>query len=182
MSATAVVEVRARRVYDSRGRPTVEAEVGLQGGARGRAIAPAGASRGSRDAVDLRDGGAAHGGRDAAGALTNVRTTLAAAILGADARDQPAIDAALIGADGTPNKARLGGNAIVAVALAVAQAAAGAAGVPLWRYLAGGNPVTLPLPEIQIFGGGAHAGRRLDLQDVMVMPVGAASFADALTI
>ncbi|MEP7276459.1 MAG: phosphopyruvate hydratase [Betaproteobacteria bacterium] len=182
MSATAVVEIRARRVYDSRGRPTVEAEVGLQGGARGRAIAPAGASRGSREAVDLRDGGAAHGGLDVAGALTNVRTTLAAAILGADARDQPAIDAALIGADGTPNKARLGGNAIVAVALAVAQAAAGAAGVPLWRYLAAGNPVTLPLPEIQIFGGGAHAGRRLDLQDVMVMPVGAASFADALTI
>ena len=174
--------MRARRVYDSRGRPTVEAEVGLKGGARGRAIAPAGASRGSREAVDLRDGGAAHGGLDVAGALTSVRTTLAMAIAGSDARDQPAIDAALIAADGTPNKSRVGGNAIVAVSLAVAHAAANAEGAPLWRYLAAGRPVTLPLPEVQIFGGGAHANRRLDLQDVMVMPVGAASFAEALAM
>ncbi|MET0441933.1 MAG: phosphopyruvate hydratase [Casimicrobiaceae bacterium] len=182
MSATIIVEVRARRVYDSRGRPTVEAEVALHGGARGRAIAPAGASRGSREAVDLRDGGAAHGGLDVAAAVRNVSTTLAAAIAGGDARDQDAIDAALLAADGTPDKSRLGGNAIVAVSLAVAHAAANAEGVPLWRYLAAGRPVTLPLPEIQIFGGGAHAGRRLDLQDVMVMPVGAASFADALAM
>ena len=182
MSATTIVEVRARRVYDSRGRPTVEAEVALRGGARGRAIAPAGASRGSREAIDLRDGGAAHGGLDVAAAVRNVRTTLAAAIAGGDARDQNAIDAALLAADGTPDKSRLGGNAIVAVSLAVAHAAANAEGVPLWRYLAAGRPVTLPLPEIQIFGGGAHAGRRLDLQDVMVMPVGAASFADALAM
>jgi enolase 1/2/3 len=182
MSRTTIVEVRARRVYDSRGRPTVEAEVGLRGGARGRAIAPAGASRGSREAVDLRDGGATHGGLDVAGALANVRTTLALAIAGSDARDQAAIDAALMAADGTPNKSRVGGNAIVAVSLAVAHAAANAEGVPLWRYLAAGRAVTLPLPEVQIFGGGAHASRRLDLQDVMVMPVGAASFAGALAM
>jgi enolase len=182
MSAATIVAVAGRRVYDSRGRPTVEADVVLQGGARGRAIAPAGASRGSREAVDLRDGGAAHGGFDVTKALDGARTALAAAIRGLDARDQPAVDAALIAADGTEDKSRLGGNAIVAVSLAVAHAAAAAAGVPLWRYLAGAGPVTLPLPEIQIFGGGAHAHRRLDLQDVMVMPVGAATFAAALAV
>ncbi len=182
MSRTAIVDVHARRVYDSRGRPTVEAEITLGGGARGRAIAPAGASRGTREAIDLRDGGAAHGGLDVTRAVAHVRTALQAAVIGLDARDQAAVDAALIAADGTPDKSRLGGNALVAVSLAVAHAAAGGEGVPLWRYLAGDGPVRLPLPEIQIFGGGAHAGRRLDLQDVMVMPVGAASFADALAM
>ena len=182
MTATAIVEVRARRVYDSRGRPTVEADVVLRGGAVGRAIAPAGASRGSREAIDLRDGGTAHGGLDVGRALANVRTTLAAAVRGRDARDQAAIDAALIGADGTPDKSRAGGNAIVAVSMACAHAAACAERLPLWRYLAAGAPVTLPLPEIQIFGGGAHASRRLDVQDVMVIPVSATSFSAALTM
>ncbi|HET9046580.1 MAG TPA: phosphopyruvate hydratase [Casimicrobiaceae bacterium] len=181
-TATVITEVRARRVYDSRGRPTVEADVLLHGGAIGRAIAPAGASRGSREAVDLRDGGAAHGGLGVERALANVRMTLAAAIRGLDACDQAAVDAALIAADGTPDKSRAGGNAIVALSLAVAQAAASAQRLALWRYLSAGAPVTLPLPEIQIFGGGAHAGRRLDVQDVMVMPVGATSFSDALTM
>jgi enolase len=182
VSATSIAAVRARRVYDSRGRPTDEAEIELDCGARGRAIAPAGASRGSREAVDLRDGGTRHGGFDVAGALTSVRTALAAAIVGLDALDQAGVDAALVAADGTPDKSRFGGNAIVAVSLAVAASAAAAAGVPLWRHLAAGRTVTLPLPEVQIFGGGAHAHRRLDLQDIMVMPVGAGSFADAIAM
>jgi len=182
MTTTTIARVAARRVYDSRGRPTVEADVLLEGGALGRAIAPAGASRGSREAVDLRDGGAAHGGFDVTKALAGVRTTLAAAIVGRDACDQADVDGALIAADGTKDKSRLGGNAIVAVSLAVAHAAAAAAGLPLWRALAGSAAVTLPLPEIQIFGGGAHAQLRLDVQDVMVMPVGAATFADALAM
>jgi len=117
--------------------------VRLRGGALGRAIAPAGASRGSREAVDLRDGGAAHGGFDVTRALAGARTALAAAVVGLDARDQARVDAALIAADGTPDKSRLGGNALVAVSLAVAHAAASAEGVPLWRYLAAGAPVTL---------------------------------------
>jgi len=177
-----IAHVRGRRVFDSRGRPTVEAEVLLEGGGRGRGIAPAGASRGSREAVDLRDGGTMFGGLDVNAALANVRTAIARAVTGRDAGDQAAIDALIAAADGTPNKARLGGNATVAVSLAVAAAAADGRGVPLWRHLAGDAPVSLPLPEVQIFGGGAHAGRRLDLQDLMVMPVGAHSFADALAM
>ena len=177
---SAIAEVRGRRVWDSRGRPTVEVEVALAGGARGRAIAPAGASRGTHEAVDLRDGGARLGGMDVAHAAANVNGPIARALAGMDAREQAAIDAALIALDGTPTKSKLGGNATIAASLAVLQAAAAAAGEPLWRYLAAGAPVTLPLPEIQIFGGGAHAGRRVDVQDFMVMPVGATNFARAL--
>jgi len=154
--------------------------VALAGGARGRALAPAGASRGTHEAVDLRDGGARLGGMDVAGAVANVNGPIARALVGMDARQQAAVDAALIALDGTPTKARLGGNATIAASLAVVHAAAAAEGVPLWRHLAAGAPVTLPLPEIQIFGGGAHAGRRVDIQDFMVMPVGAASFDQAL--
>ncbi len=180
MSDSRITGVRGRRVWDSRGRPTVEAEVRLAGGACGSAIAPAGASRGSREAVDLRDGGPAFGGLDVQRAVSHVNGVIAQSITAFDARDQAAVDAALIAADGTPQKSRLGGNAIVAVSLAVAHAAARAEAVPLWRYLAGDGPVSLPLPEIQIFGGGAHAGRRVDVQDFMVLPVGAATFAQAL--
>ena len=179
---TAIARVHARRVWDSRGRPTLEAEVTLANGAKGRAIAPAGASRGSREAVDLRDGGSGQGGRDVTRAVENVVGPIAKALAGADATDQAAADGALIALDGTPNKARLGGNTIVAVSLAIAHAAAATSGVPLWRYLAGANDVTLPMPEIQIFGGGAHAGRRIDLQDLMVMPLCATSFAGALDV
>jgi len=182
MSATSIVTVRGRRVFDSRGRPTVEAEVALQGGASGRAIAPAGASRGTREAVDLRDGGTRFGGFDVSRALANVDGPLASVLQGRDAREQAAIDRLLIDADGTPNKAQLGGNAIVAVSLAVAHAAASALGLPLWQYLAGGEPVSLPLPEIQVFGGGAHAGRRIDIQDLMVMLIGAQSLGEALAM
>ncbi len=182
MSATRIVRVQARRVWDSRGRPTVEADVTLAGGAFGRAIAPAGASRGSREAVDLRDGGTRFGGRDVIRAIQSVNRPIAEALVGSDARDQDKVDATLIALDGTPNLAKLGGNATVAVSLAVAHAAAAAAREPLWRYLAQGNEVTLPLPEIQIFGGGAHAVGRLDLQDLMVMPLGAWTFSDAIAI
>jgi enolase len=179
---TAIASIHGRRVWDSRGRPTVEAEVVLADGSRGRAIAPAGASRGSREAIDLRDGGDRLGGMDVTLALAHVDGPIAAALAGRDALDQPTVDAALIALDGTPNKATLGGNATTAVSLAVAHAAAAARRVPLWRHLAGDAPVTLPLPEIQVFGGGAHAGRRIDIQDLMVIAVGARSFAQALTM
>ena len=182
MASTSITAVRARRVWDSRGRPTVEAEVELAGGARGRAIAPAGASRGSREAVDLRDGGTRFGGADVLEACEHARSAIGDALRGRDALDQSAVDAAILALDPTPNKAKLGGNATVAVSMAVAHAAAAARGVPLWRHLAGNAPVTLPLPEVQIFGGGAHAGRRVDVQDFMVMPVGAWTFGDAIAI
>ena len=181
MKAT-ITTVHARRVWDSRGRPTVEAEVTLAGGSTGRAIAPAGASRGSREAIDLRDGGTRCGGLDVTQAVANVDGPIARALAGRDATDQAGVDAALVALDGTANKARLGGNATVAVSLAVAQAAAAAHGLPLWRYLAGDGPVSVPLPEIQIFGGGAHAGRRIDVQDLMVIATGASTFAEALAM
>jgi enolase len=184
MTATAITALRALRVWDSRGNPTVEVEVALAGGATGRAIAPAGASRGSREAVDLRDGGARLRGMDVQRAVANANGPLAEAILGYDVRDQAGIDAALIAADGTLLKSAMGGNALVAVSLAVLHAAAAAARQPLWAYLAATHGTTpqLPLPEIQIFGGGAHAARRVDVQDFMVMVPGAASFAEALEI
>jgi len=177
-----IAEVKGRRVWDSRGRPTVEAEIRLEGGAVGRAIAPAGASRGRHEAVDLRDGGKRLGGMDVSGALGNLSREIAPALVGLDARDQQAVDQALIALDGTPNKARLGGNATIAVSMAALHAAAAAEGLPLWRYLAAGREVSLPLPEIQIFGGGAHAGRRIDIQDLLVMPVGAESFDEGLAM
>jgi enolase len=181
-NSSTIAHVRARRVWDSRGRPTVEAEIALTGGAIGRAIAPAGASTGSGEAVDLRDGGEKFGGLDVTRAVANVRGEIAAALRGRDAADQAGIDGALIALDGMQNRSRLGGNAMVAVSMAVAHAAAGAQGMPLWRYLSGGEPGRLPLPEIQIFGGGAHAARRVDIQDFMVMCPRAASFAQALDI
>jgi len=175
-----IERVSARRVWDSRGRPTVEAEVRLAGGAVGRASAPAGASTGSGEAVDLRDGGPRLGGHDVTAAVRNVDGEIARALRGRDATDQAALDRALVDLDGTANRGRLGGNALIAVSMAALHAAAGAAGRPLWRHLLGGEPALLPLPEIQIFGGGAHAGRRVDIQDFMVMPVGASTFAEAL--
>ena len=182
MTDPVISRVHARRIWDSRGRPTVEAEVTLSDGTVGRGIAPAGASRGTREAVDLRDGGARFGGFDVQQAVAAVRGEIAAALEGRDPFDQAAIDACLVRLDGTPTKARLGGNALVAVSLAVLQAAAAHRSLPLWRHLAGDGEVTIPLPEIQIFGGGAHAGRRTDIQDFMVMAPGAASFAGALEI
>lgn len=177
-----IASVIARQVWDSRGRPTVEAEVTLDSGAIGRAIAPAGASRGAHEAIDLRDGGAAFGGYGVNRAVAGVAAEIAPALIGMDARDQALVDQTLCALDGAPNKARLGGNAIVAVSLAVLHAAAAQAREPVWRYLADGRPVRLPLPEIQIFGGGAHAGRRTDVQDFMVMCPKAGSFRRALEI
>jgi enolase len=178
---TTIQSVHGRRVWDSRGRPTVEAEVTLQGGARGRAIAPAGASTGSAEAVDLRDGGTALGGLDVRTAVAAVNGEIAALLAGRDALDQAGLDAALVALDGTPDKRRLGGNAIVATSMALAHAAAAAQGLPLWRHLAQGRETfELPLPEVQIFGGGAHAGRRVDVQDFMVIAVGASDYAQAL--
>jgi enolase len=180
MSKTAIQSVSAMRVWDSRGRPTVEAEVCLADGSHGRAIAPAGASTGSGEALDLRDGGDALGGRDVQRAVANVRGEIAHALRGTDAGDQAAVDALLCRLDGTDNKARLGANATVAVSMATAHAAAAAAGVPLWRHLAGDAEIILPLPEIQIFGGGAHAGGRVDVQDFMIVAPGAESFDQAI--
>jgi enolase len=172
--------VVGRRVWDSRGRPTVEAELRLEGGAVGRAIAPAGASTGTGEALDLRDGGERLGGHDVARAVRSVNEAIAPTLLGMDAADQAALDARLCELDGTPEKRRLGGNATIAVSMAAAHAAAAAAGLPLWRHLGGEGAVTLPLPEIQIFGGGAHAAGRLDIQDFLVVCPGAASFGQAL--
>jgi enolase len=176
----AIRAVRARRVWDSRGRPTVEAEVALTGGAIGRAIVPAGASKGTREALELRDGGAAFGGLDVQRALGHVVGELATAVLGMPADDQTALDARLVELDGTPNKQRLGANATLAVSMAAAHAAAAARGMPLYRHLGGDAATLLPMPQIQIFGGGAHAGRRVDIQDFMVVCPGAGSFAQAL--
>ena len=182
MNATTIASVHGRRVWDSRGRPTVEAEVTLAGGTRGRAIAPAGASTGSGEALDLRDGGAVFNGLDVRRAQANISGEIAAALRGAAVTDQIAVDRILLTLDGTPNKRRLGGNAMIATSMAVAHAAANAQGVPLWHYLSNGKPGRLPLPEIQIFGGGAHAARRVDVQDFMVVCPRAASFAEALDI
>ncbi len=180
MSDTEIVYVHGRRVWDSRGRPTVEAEIMLAGGGVGRAIAPAGASTGTGEAVDLRDGGAAFGGYDVTRAVQAIRDDIAEEILGRDAADQAGLDHAMIALDGTANKSRLGANALVAVSMAAAHAAAAEAGKPLYRHLGGEDATLLPLPQIQIFGGGAHAGGRVDIQDFMVMCPAAENFAQAL--
>jgi enolase len=176
-----ITRVLARRVWDSRGRPTVEAEVHT-GRGLGRGIAPAGASTGSGEAREVRDGGRRLRGLDVGRAVAHVNGPIAAALIGLDVADQAGIDRALIDLDGTPDKGRLGANAIVAVSLAAAQAAAQAAGLPLWQHLARGADAAprLPLPEVQIFGGGAHAGARVDLQDFLLVAPGARSFAEAI--
>jgi enolase len=182
VSDTRIVGVHGRRVWDSRGRPTVEAEMRLAGGGVGRAIAPAGASTGSSEAVELRDGGTRFGGRDVRRAVAAIDGEIAVALTGHDAVNQEAIDRVLIDLDGTQDKHRLGGNALVAVSMATLHAAANAAGRPLYRHLLGEihSEVLLPSPEIQIFGGGAHAGRRVDIQDFMVVAPAACSFDQAL--
>jgi enolase len=181
---TAITSVKGRRVWDSRGNPTVEVDVVLENGALGRSIAPAGASRGTREAIDLRDGGDALRGKNVTKALTGVNGPIAEALTGMDVTDQAAVDQAILALDPSPLKDSLGGNATVATSLAVLHAAAAAARKPLWRHVADhyGCTPTLPLPEIQIFGGGAHAGRRVDIQDFMIMVPGATSFDEVMEI
>jgi enolase len=177
---TAITEVHARQVLDSRGNPTVEVEV--RGGEIGRAIVPSGASTGVHEAVELRDGGDAWGGKGVATAVANVNGAIAGAVRGLDVTDQANLDRVLIELDGTPNKGRLGANAILGVSLAAAKAAAAGAGVSLFRHLGGEGATTLPVPMMNVINGGAHADNSIDLQEFMVVPVGADSFSAGLQI
>jgi enolase len=173
--------IRAREVLDSRGNPTVEADVVLDSGAAGRAAVPSGASTGEHEAVELRDGDKGrYGGKGVQHAVENVNVEIAASLHGLDAYDQVGLDRAMIALDGTPNKSRLGANAILAVSLAAARAAANDCGLPLYRYLGGPLANVLPVPMMNILNGGAHAANNVDFQEFMVMPVGATSFAEGL--
>ena len=180
MSDSTIKNVYGRRVWDSRGRPTVEVEITLDNGGFGRAIAPAGASTGSGEALDLRDGGTQFAGYGVDGAVSNVNTLISDAITGMPANDQERVDQTLIATDGTDNRQKLGGNAMIATSMAVAHAAANGQGQPLWQYLGGSSRNPLPVPEVQIFCGGAHAEGQMDLQDFMVVPFGASSFNEAM--
>jgi enolase len=178
---TTLSGLRALQIFDSRGNPTIEAEVTLSGGARGRGLVPSGASTGHHEALERRDGDPRRfRGRSVHHAIQHIEGEIARTVIGRDALDQSGVDAALIALDGTPNKSRLGANALLAVSLAVAAAAAAARGQPLFVHLGEGRGDLLPLPEIQIFGGGKHAGGRIDVQDFMVMAIGARSYPEAL--
>jgi enolase len=177
-----ITRVHARQVLDSRGNPTVEVEVALESGAAGRAAVPSGASTGVHEALELRDGGEAWGGKGVTRAVENVNGAIAAAVRGIDAGDQRTLDERLIKLDGTPNKGRLGANAILGVSLAAAKAAAAEAGVSLYRQLGGDEARTLPVPMLNVINGGAHAQNSIDLQEFMVVPAGAESFAEALQV
>ncbi|HXY80974.1 MAG TPA: phosphopyruvate hydratase [Gaiellaceae bacterium] len=177
-----IADVRARQILDSRGNPTVEVDVVLKSGAHGRAAVPSGASTGVHEAVELRDGGDAYGGKAVTKAVANAAGEIADAVRGLKADEQEALDKRMIELDGTPNKGRLGANAILGVSLAVARAAAAEAGRPLYRYLGGKSATTLPVPMLNVINGGVHAANSIDLQEFMVVPVGADSFAGALQI
>lgn len=172
--------VRAREIVDSRGNPTVEADVVLASGAMGRAAVPSGASTGSREAIELRDGGARYLGKGVQTAVANVNGEIAKAIVGMDVTDQTGIDRAMIALDGTDNKGRLGANALLAVSMAAAHAAANEQGLPLYQYLGKGDSYQLPVPMMNIINGGAHADNSVDMQEFMILPVGATSMADAV--
>lgn len=179
---TTITGVSARQIVDSRGNPTVEVDVTLASGARGRAAVPSGASTGAFEAVELRDGGDAWLGKGVRTAVDNVTAVLGPALVGLDAADQRALDARLVELDGTPNKGRLGANAILGCSLAAAKAAAADAGRPLWRWLGGEDAHVLPVPLMNVVNGGAHARNALDVQEFMVVPVGADSFSEALRV
>ena len=180
---SAIANVWARQILDSRGNPTVEVEIGLESGARGRAAVPSGASTGAFEAVELRDGDrGTYLGKGVTKAVANVNGELAAALLGLDAEDQRGLDAALVALDGTPNKARLGANAILGCSLAAAKAAAAQAGVSLYRWIGGASAHVLPVPMLNVINGGAHAQNSIDFQEFMVVPAGASSFSEALQI
>jgi enolase len=175
-----IESVSAREVIDSRGNPTVEVEVELDSGASGRALVPSGASTGQFEAVELRDGGDRFGGKGVRGAVNNVDGELADLVVGFDALDQRGVDAAMLTLDGTDNLGRLGANAVLGVSLAVARAAATELGLPLYRYVGGANAHVLPVPMMNVLNGGEHADNNIDLQEFMLMPVGAASFSEGL--
>jgi len=183
---SAIASIHARQILDSRGNPTVEVEVALDSGARGLAAVPSGASTGEFEAVELRDGGEAWAGKGVSRAVANVNGEIAAALEGARAGEQRALDETMIELDGTPNKGRLGANAILGVSLAAAKAAAGDARQPLYRYLAelygGGEPTLLPVPMMNVLNGGAHADNSVDFQEFMVVPAGVASFSECLRV
>jgi len=178
---SAIIDVVAREILDSRGNPTVEADVLLESGVMGRAAVPSGASTGSREAIELRDGDAGrYQGKGVLQAVENVNTEISEAIIGLDAEEQSFIDKTLIELDGTENKSRLGANATLAVSMAVAKAAAEEAGLPLYRYFGGMGPMQMPVPMMNVINGGAHANNNLDIQEFMILPVGAQSFREAL--
>jgi enolase len=178
---SAIVDVVAREILDSRGNPTIEADVLLESGVMGRAAVPSGASTGSREAIELRDGDKnRYLGKGVTRAVENVNTEISEAIIGLDAEEQAFIDKAVCELDGTDNKSRLGANAILAVSMAVARAAAEEAGLPLYRYFGGSGPMTMPVPMMNVVNGGAHANNNLDIQEFMILPVGAKSFREAL--
>jgi enolase len=175
-----IERVHARQILDSRGNPTVEVEIGLRSGAHGHAAVPSGASTGEFEATELRDGGAAWGGKGVSRAVANVNGEIAGSVAGLDAADQQALDRALIALDGTPNKSRLGANAILGVSLAAAHAQAAEEGLALWRYLGGEAARVLPVPMMNVLNGGAHADNKVDFQEFMVVPCGAATFSECL--
>jgi enolase len=177
-----IEKVHARQIVDSRGNPTVEVDLVLKSGAAGRAAVPSGASTGEFEAVELRDGGDAWSGKGVSKAIANANGELADAVRGLDAADQAGVDRAMIELDGTPNKGRLGANAILGVSLATAKAAAAEAGLPLWRYLGGEAARVLPVPMMNVLNGGAHADNKVDFQEFMIVPVGAASFGEGLRV
>ncbi|MDR2259672.1 MAG: phosphopyruvate hydratase [Azoarcus sp.] len=178
---SAIVDVIAREILDSRGNPTVEADVLLESGVMGRAAVPSGASTGAREAIELRDGDAARFlGKGVLRAVENTNTEISEAIIGLDAEEQTFIDRTMIELDGTDNKSRLGANAILAVSMAVARAAAEEAGLPLYRYFGGASPMVMPVPMMNVINGGEHANNSLDIQECMILPVGAKSFREAL--
>jgi enolase len=179
--STFITRIHAREILDSRGNPTLEAEVTLAGGGFGRAAVPSGASTGSREAVELRDGDKSrYGGKGVRNAVANVNTIIAEALNGFDATDQKGLDAKLIALDGTPNKGKLGANALLGVSMAAAHAVAASRGEPLWNYLSNGKPGALPVPMMNIINGGEHADNNIDVQEFMVLPVGLPNFAEAL--
>jgi enolase len=177
---TAILDITGREILDSRGNPTVEVDVRLEDGSFGRAAVPSGASTGAHEAVELRDGGKRYGGKGVEKAVASVNGELFDALCGMEAEEQRQIDKTMIALDGTPNKARLGANAILGVSLAVAKAAAMASGLPLYRYVGGAKAELLPVPMMNIINGGVHADNPIDFQEFMIMPVGAANFREAL--
>ncbi len=178
---SAIVDIIGREILDSRGNPTVECDVLLESGAMGRASVPSGASTGSREAIELRDGDKArYLGKGVLRAVENVNTEISEAMMGLDAQEQTFLDRTLIELDGTEDKSRLGANAILAVSMAVARAAADESGLSLYRYFGGSGPMSMPVPMMNVINGGAHANNTLDLQELMILPIGAKSFRESL--